>query len=80
MCFWKCSALMKGYRRDRYIATTRQLFIGFYERYNENYLGQDFVNELDRLKAKFEFAINIIEYNTYREISCIRGSEIPDRK
>jgi hypothetical protein len=72
MCFWACVALMMGCRRDRYITKAKELFIKFYGKYNNNYLGFDFVNELGRFENTFEFAINIVQYEADNSIIYIK--------
>jgi len=62
LCFWACCALMHGCRRDKYITKTKELFIKYYRKYNPNYNGFDYINELTNFENTFEFGINIVKY------------------
>ena len=81
-CFWACMALAKGARRDRYKSKTKELFTRFYEgrKKPKDYLGFDYVNELDRYEEfDKDFAINIVAYYDDESIQYIRKSTHGDR-
>ncbi|ULU08451.1 hypothetical protein L3Y34_019562 [Caenorhabditis briggsae] len=62
MCFWYCVAVAEGCREDRASRKAKELFANFYgvEKRVTNYVGFDYVNELDRYeKFNNEYAINI---------------------
>ena len=80
LCFWGCLALMDGARRDRYIKKAKEFFIKFYGSYNPNYLGFDYINELDRLEETTPFAINIILFEEDHTISYVRRSTENEKK
>jgi len=74
MCFWACCALMHGCCRDKYISKTKALFTKYYGKYNNNYEGFDYINELPKLDDTFEFAINIMQFNSDESIKYIYKS------
>src|SRR6185436_8492866 len=81
-CFWSCMALAKGARRDRYKTKTKELFTKFYEERMKpkEYLGFDYVNELDCYEEfDKDFAINIVAYYDDESIQYIRKSIHGDR-
>jgi len=58
MCFWTCLALTKEARKNGYTKLMKQLFSKNYNCYNNNYLGFNYLNELNEVKKHTEFAIN----------------------
>jgi len=74
MCFWACCALMHGYKKDAYIKIMKKLFIKYYGTYNNNYKGFDYIYELPKLEDTFEFAKNIILFNSDESIKYIYKS------
>jgi len=80
MCFWACLALMKGARKNRYTKLMKQLFSENYNCYNNNYLGFDYVNELNEVEKRTDFAINIVNFKENGEIQYIKKSDYNDTK
>jgi len=80
MCFWACLALMKGARKDRYTKVMKQLFSENYSCYNNNYLGFDYVNELNEMEKRTDFAINIVNFKENGEIQYTTKSDYNDTK
>jgi len=68
LCFRICCALMRGCRRDKYISKTKELFIKYYGKYDPNYNGFDYINELTNFENTFEFGINIVKNNNDNSI------------
>jgi len=74
MCFWACCALMYGYKKDAYVKKMKEIFTKYYGKYNNNYKGFDYVNELPKFENTFEFGINIIKYNSDNSMRYIYRS------
>jgi len=80
LCFWVCCALMHGCRRDKFITKTKELFIKYYGKYNSNYNGFDYINELTNFENTFEFGINIVKYNKDSSLSYNHKSPHIDKQ
>ena len=63
MCFWDCVGIHISKKRNGFMKASKSAFIEFYEEYDKNYKGFDFVNELDRFEDVFSIGVNIYEYN-----------------
>ncbi|UMM20086.1 hypothetical protein L5515_015446 [Caenorhabditis briggsae] len=80
MCFWYCIAVAvadEECRKDRASRKAKQLFKNFYgaEKRVTNYVGFDYVNELDKYeKFNEKYAINIVSYYEDGTISYVRKS------
>ncbi|UMM32809.1 hypothetical protein L5515_006485 [Caenorhabditis briggsae] len=77
MCFWYCVAVAEGCREDRASRKAKELFANFYgaEKRVTNYVGFDYVNELDKYeKFNEDFAVNIVSYYEDKTISYVRKS------
>jgi len=57
----------------------KDLFIKYYGKYNTNYNGFDYINELTNFENTFEFGINIVKYNKDNPISYIHKSSHIDK-
>jgi len=73
-CFWASCALMHGCKKDAYVKKMKELFTKYYGKYNNNYKGFDYINELPEFEHTFEFAINIIKYKKDNSMSYIYKS------
>jgi len=70
---------MHGCKKDAYVKKTKELFIKYYGKYNTNYKGFDYINELTQFENTFEFAINIVKYNKDNSISYIHHTLIRNK-
>jgi len=52
----------------------KDFFTKYNGKYNTNYNGFDYINELSQFENTFEFAINIVKYNKDNSISYIHKS------
>src|SRR6266516_45498 len=77
LCFWACIALAEGAQPKRYIRKAKELFHTFYPNKTVNdYVGFDFVNELDKYEAfNTKYAINIVSYYEDESLEYVRRSE-----
>jgi len=75
-----CCALMHGFKKDAFIKKMKELLIKYYGKYNTNYNGFDYINELTNFEKTFEFGINIVKYNKDNSISYIHKSSHIDKQ
>ncbi|ULT87159.1 hypothetical protein L3Y34_006741 [Caenorhabditis briggsae] len=84
LCFWYCVAVAdEECRKDRASRKAKELFKNFYgtKKRVTDYVGFDYVNELDRYeKFNEKYAINIVSYYEDGTIPYIRKSSFNDSR